>query len=316
MNQEKIPVLAVVGPTASGKSRLAAELALKYSGEVVSADSMQIYREMDIGTAKVTPEETLGVPHHLIDFADPSQTFSVADYVRLAGACIREIHGRGKLPVLAGGTGLYVRTLLRGTKLSEGEEDPVLREELRRKAEREGGETLLEELRGFDPQSADRIHPNNIPRLIRAIEIYRTTGRTMTQQIEDSQKEPAPYRSLMLGLTFSDRSKLYERINQRVDLMFEAGLLEEAERILRIPEEKSTAMQAIGYKELAPYFAGKISLEEAKENIKRETRRYAKRQLTWFRRDSEIFWIAVDDAGSFEEVLHIAEQTIENAKFL
>lgn len=316
MNQEKIPLLAVVGPTASGKSRLAAELALKYSGEVVSADSMQIYREMDIGTAKVTPEETLGVPHHLIDFADPSQTFSVADYVRLAGACIREIHGRGKLPVLAGGTGLYVRTLLRGTKLSEGEEDPVLREELRRKAEREGGETLLEELRGFDPQSADRIHPNNIPRLIRAIEIYRTTGRTMTQQIEDSQKEPAPYRSLMLGLTFSDRSKLYERINQRVDLMFEAGLLEEAERILRIPEEKSTAMQAIGYKELAPYFAGKISLEEAKENIKRETRRYAKRQLTWFRRDSEIFWIAVDDAGSFEEVLHIAEQTIENAKFL
>lgn len=314
---EKIPVLAVVGPTASGKSRLAAELARKYGGEVVSADSMQIYKGMDIGTAKVTPEETLGVPHHCIDFLEPSQTFSVAEYVRMAGACIQDIHARGKLPVLAGGTGLYVRTLLHGTQLSEGGgEEPTLREALREKAQREGGAALLEELRQFDPQSAERIHPNNIPRLIRAIEIYRTTGRTMTQQMEESHKIPSPYSALMLGLTFADREKLYDRINRRVDQMVESGLLEEARRFLESPEEKVTAMQAIGYKELAPYFADEIPLEEAVESIKRETRRYAKRQLTWFRRDPEIHWIEVDRFERWEDVLGCAEQIIGQERFL
>lgn len=312
-SRKKIPVLAVVGPTASGKSRLAVELAKRYDGEVVSADSMQIYKGMDIGTAKITPEEMCGVPHHLIDFLDPSESFSVAEYVRLAGEKIENIYARGKLPIVAGGTGLYVRTLLQGTKLTPGGgQDPVLREALRQKAQAEGGGALVEELRQFDPQSAERIHPNNIPRLIRAIEIYRTTGRTMTQQLALSRSEPSPYCPVMIGLTFSDREKLYERINCRVDLMLDAGLLEEARRLFQSPLQKATAIQAIGYKELVPYFAGEITLDEAKENIKRETRRYAKRQMTWFRRDPEIHWLSVDCPGGWPEVLQQSTAIVEN----
>lgn len=305
--ENRIPLVAVVGPTASGKSRLAVELALRHNGEVVSADSMQIYKGMCIGTAKPTREEMQGVPHHLINFADMSCTFSVADYVSLAKSCIEEIHTRGKLPIIAGGTGLYVRSLLHNLQFSENDRDEALRRELTEQAKKEGVQSLMDQLQQFDPESAERIHPNNVGRVIRAIEIYRTTGITMTQQIERSRLEPSPYDACIIGLNFEDRQVLYDRINRRVDEMLQAGLVEEAKQVLSQTYSK-TALQAIGYKELLPYFQGGISLQQAVENIKQETRRYAKRQLTWFRRDSEIHWIPVDICGSLDSVINCAEE--------
>lgn len=291
---EKIPVAAVVGPTASGKSRLAVELALRFGGEVISADSMQIYKEMTIGTAKPTAEEMRGVPHHLIGAVPLSRPFSVADYVAAAAETIAQVHARGKLPVLAGGTGLYVRSLLQNVTFTENDRDEALREALRQKAGREGAQALVEELAQFDPESAQRIHPNNVPRVIRAIEIYRTTGMTMTEQLRRSREIPSPYRSCIIGLTFRSRRTLYDRIDRRVDGMMENGLLDEAKEILG-RKGAQTALQAIGYKELLPYLEGECTLPEAVEKIKRETRHYAKRQLTWFRRDEEIRWLMADE---------------------
>jgi tRNA dimethylallyltransferase len=300
-DSKKIPVVAVVGPTASGKSRLAVELALQRNGEVVSADSMQIYKGMNVGTAKPTAEEMRGVPHHLMDFAEPSRPFSVADYVELASACIAELHARGKLPVLAGGTGLYIRSLLQNLQFTETVRDDALRAQLRETAEREGVAPLLEELRRVDPESAERIHPNNVSRVIRAIEIYRTTGIPMTEQMKRSREIPSPYHACVIGLDYCDRAVLYERINRRVDEMMDSGLVEEAREVLS-REHSATALQAIGYKELQPYFRGECSLDEAVCRIKQETRRYAKRQLTWFRRDEGTHWIFADDCSGFDEV--------------
>lgn len=288
----QIPVAAVVGPTASGKSGLAVELALRCEGEVVSADSMQIYTGMSIGTAKPTVDEMRGVPHHLIDFVDPQASFSVADYVKLAAQCVADIHARGKLPILAGGTGLYVRSFLQNLQFTEEDRNDALRASLKKRAEEEGTQALMDELRRIDPESAARLHPNNLGRVIRALEIYYTTGSTMTQQIERSRTEPSPYHVCMIGLDFLDRENLYARINARVDKMMADGLEEEARQVLG--QRASTARQAIGYKEWAPYFQGEISREEVAENIKRETRRYAKRQLTWFRREENIHWLHVD----------------------
>ncbi|MBE6830246.1 MAG: tRNA (adenosine(37)-N6)-dimethylallyltransferase MiaA [Ruminococcaceae bacterium] len=308
--KEKIPVAAVVGPTASGKSRLAVELALSRNGEVISADSMQIYKGMNIGTAKPTAEEMRGVPHHLIDFAPLSQPFSVADYVSLASDCISEVHARGRLPVIAGGTGLYIRSLLQNIRFTENDKDEALRKELAEKAEKLGVQTLIDELRSFDPTSAQRIHPNNLGRVIRAIEIYRTTGVTMTEQFELSRQMPSPYDACIIGLDFQDRQKLYDRINLRVDRMMQDGLLAEAEEILNRPGAQ-TALQAIGYKELLPYFRSECSLDEAVESVKRESRRYAKRQLTWFRRDGNIHWIMVDEYTDFDGVIEQAFRIID-----
>ena len=307
IENSKIPLVAVVGPTASGKSRLAVELALLKNGEVVSADSMQIYKGMEIGTAKPTEQEMCGVKHHLIDFADLSQPFSVADYVTRAKVCMEEIHARGKLPILVGGTGLYVRSLLNNVQFGESDKDENLRRNLADRAAKDGVQSLVEELKQFDPQSAARIHPNNLGRVIRAIEIYRTTGTTMTQQIEDSHSQPSPYNSCMIGLDFSDRQLLYDRINSRVDDMLQAGLVEEARKVLSQPNSK-TALQAIGYKELFPYFNNEITLPQAVENIKQETRHYAKRQLTWFRREKEVHWILADICGSFDAVLNCTKE--------
>ena len=309
-DSEKIPVVAVVGPTASGKSRLAVEIALQRNGEVVSADSMQIYKGMNIGTAKPTAEEMRGVPHHLTDFAEPARSFSVADYVELASKCIAELHARGKLPVLAGGTGLYIRSLLQNLRFTETVRDDALRARLRETAEREGVEPLLEELRRVDPESAERIHPNNVSRVIRAIEIYRTAGISMTEQMKRSREIPSPYRACVIGLDYRDRAVLYERINRRVDEMMDSGLVEEAREVLS-REHSATALQAIGYKELQPYFRGECSFDEAVCRIKQETRRYAKRQLTWFRRDEETHWIFADDCSGFDEVAARALQLIE-----
>lgn len=308
-NEQKIPLVAVVGPTASGKSRLAVELAIRFHGEIISADSMQIYKGMAIGTAKPTEEEMRGIPHRLIDFADLSQPFSVADYVSLAKACIEQIHARGKLPILAGGTGLYVRSLLHNVQFSESDKDEVLRCELKARAEQEGVQSLVDELRQFDPESAARIHPNNLGRVIRAIEIYRTTGVTMTQQLKESRSQPSPYHACVIGLDFADRQILYDRINARVDEMLRSGLVDEAREVLAQPGSK-TALQAIGYKELLPYFNGEITLPQAVEHIKQETRHYAKRQLTWFRRDKEIYWISADACGSFDAVVNLAANKI------
>lgn len=309
MTTEQIPVVAVVGPTASGKSRLAVELAKWLNSEVVSADSMQIYQEMTIGTAKITPEEMEGVPHHMIDFLPVTSPFSVADYVSMAKTCLQEIHNRGKIPVLAGGTGLYVRSLLQNLDFSEGDHDLSLREELTELANREGVEPLMEELRRIDPESAERIEPNNLPRVIRAIELYRTTGKTMTQHLADSRRNPSPYQVCMIGLNYQDRSVLYDRINRRVDEMMAQGLLEEAQTLLQ-GEGGKTALQAIGYKELKPYFDGERSLEESVAFMKQATRRYAKRQLTWFRREEKIHWLYPDAYEDFRLLLEDAKELV------
>ena len=306
---EQIPVAAVVGPTATGKTRLAVELAIRFHGEIVSADSMQIYRGLAIGTAQPTTEERKGVPHHLIGFQDPEKPFSVADYVELASACIRQIHEKGKLPIIVGGTGLYVGSLLHHRQFAPYGRDEALRAALFRKAEEEGPAVLWEELKSFDPQSAEQIHPNNVVRLVRAIEVYRLTGMTMTEQRERSHKEPSPYDACLIGLDYRDRKKLYEAINRRVDTMMNVGLKQEAQRALSLPQG-TTARQAIGYKEFQPYFQGKCSLEEAVEQVKRESRRYAKRQLTWFRRQESAEWIFVDEEPNFESVCVKADKIL------
>jgi tRNA dimethylallyltransferase len=308
--ENKIPVVAVVGPTASGKSNLGVEIALRKNGEIVSADSMQIYKEMNIGTAKPTEEEMKGVPHHLIDFVEINQTFSVADYVSLASKCISEIYEKNKLPLIVGGTGLYVNSLLNNIQFYENDKDDKLREELTEKAEKEGSQVLVSELKSFDPESANRIHPNNISRLIRAIEIYRTTGVTMTEQIRKSKEKPAPYKVCYIGLDYKNRQNLYSKINKRVDTMIKNGLIDEAREILNKSNSK-TALQAIGYKELIPYFNQKCTLDEAVDNIKRESRRYAKRQLTWFRRNENINWIYLDDYKNINDVTFEALNIID-----
>lgn len=299
--KNKIPMISVVGPTASGKTKLGVLLAKKFDGEVVSADSMQIYKDMNIATAKPTEEEKAGVVHHLIGFLPPSESFSVAQYVEMARECIDDIHSRGKLPIIVGGTGLYVDSLLNNISFSEDNADYALREELRKKAEKFGAQSLIDELAKFDPDSAERMHPNNLKRIIRAIEIYTVTGITMTEHNRRSRLKESPYNAVKIGLKASDRSYLYDRINKRVDIMIGQGLLEEAQRVLNC-ECGMTAQKAIGYKELVPYFNGECTLEQATEKLKMETRRYAKRQLTWFMRDKEIHWINIDTFNSYEEI--------------
>lgn len=300
----------MVGPTASGKTALSIAIAKAYGGEIVSADSMQIYKGMDIATAKPDLTERDGIPHHLMDFLDPEEPFSVSDYVRLANQAIDGIHSRGRIPVLVGGTGLYVDSLLENIIFTETETDPLLREQLRLRAAEEGGESLLAELAEFDPSYAATLHPNNINRIIRGIEIYRTTGMTMSEHRVRSRQVPSRFSPCLIGLNYTDRKLLYRRIDQRVDLMVERGLLQEAQAVLR-QDHLKTAVQAIGYKELKPYFAGELSLAEALDNLKRQTRRYAKRQLTWFRKNSRITWLYPDQAGSEEELFLQAQQLID-----
>ena len=309
-----LPLVVVTGPTATGKTKLAVQLALRYGGEVVSCDSMQIYRGMDIGTAKPTPEEMRGVPHHLVDFVEPSQRFSVADYAPLARAAIVDIAARGRLPILAGGSGLYLSAVVDGIRFSEeAPVDEALRARLNERVKTEGGAVLLRELAGVDPEYAARLHENNVKRIVRALEVYAATGRTMTQAVADSRFDPG-YRLCMLGLTCADRGALYARTDARVGQMLEAGLAEEVRALLAsgVPRG-ATALQAIGYKELAGYLGGEATLEEAADDIRRETRRYVKRQLTWLRRDPRISWLDVG-ALSPEEIFSRACAAVD--KFL
>ena len=282
---EKIPVYAVVGPTASGKSAYAIRLAKELDGEVISGDSMQIYRGMDIGTAKASAAEQQGVLHHLLDVAEITEGFSAGRFMELAKEKIAEIHGRGKTPIICGGTGLYIELLLTGKQLSENTADEKLREELLQFANERGNEALHERLAELDPKSAENIHPNNVKRVVRALEIALTTGNTKSEADEKSREGENPYAPTIIRLTYGDREELYKKINLRVRRMFEEGLENEVrtlwEKGLR---ETPTASQAIGYKEFYPYFDGEISLEQVEEDICRNTRRYAKRQETWFSR--------------------------------
>ena len=304
----KIKLITVVGPTASGKTRLGVELAKRYGGEVISADSMQIYKGMQIATAKPTVKEMQGIPHHLMDFLEPNQTYSVAMFVDDAKKCIEDISSRGKIPVIVGGTGLYVDSLLNNISFHESQRDTELSEKLRELYYTEGVDYLLDMLRKFDGESAERLETEKNPkRIIRAIEFYKTTGITITEQNKNSKNEESPYSAIKLGLNFEDRQKLYDRINKRVDLMVEAGLLLEAKRVFN-SELSFTSVKAIGYKELFPYLKGELPLEECIEKLKQETRRYAKRQITWFKRDKEINWLYPDKADSLEQLFEQAVQ--------
>ena len=307
----KIKLITVVGPTASGKTRLGVELAKRYNGEVISADAMQIYKGMQIATAKPTVEEMQGIPHHLMDFLEPNQTYSVAMFVDDAKKCIEDISSRGKIPVIVGGTGLYVDSLLNNISFHESQRDNELSEKLRELYYTEGVDYLLDMLRKFDGESAERLETEKNPkRIIRAIEFYKTTGITITEQNKNSKNEESPYSAIKLGLNFEDRQKLYDRINKRVDLMVEAGLVHEAKRVFN-SELSFTSVKAIGYKELFPYLKGELPLEECIEKLKQETRRYAKRQITWFKRDKEINWLYPDKAESFEQLFEQAVQITE-----
>lgn len=301
-------VIVVAGPTASGKTSLAIEIAKRFDGEIVSADSMQIYKNMDIATAKPTEKEMVEVKHHLIGFVDCNDEYSVAMYKNDALSAIRDILSRGKLPVVCGGTGLYIDTLVKNTKFFDYEKSDV-RSELEKTADEKGIEHLFDKLKEIDPETADRLHLNDRKRIIRALEVYLSTGKTITEQDKLSHLEESEFDWCVIGLTACDRQFLYERINKRVDIMLESGLLREAEEFF-FGEYSSTAKQAIGYKELKPYFDGLVSLEEAVEKLKMETRRYAKRQLTWFRRNEKINWIEID-GNNGAKIIDVAVEIIE-----
>ncbi len=301
---QRIPLIAVVGPTASGKTGLGIELALKYNGEVVSADSMQIYKGISIASAAPTKEETKGVRHHLIEFLGLADSFSVADYVNLADKTIIDIYSRGKQPILVGGTGLYVNSLVDGIEFTGVDTDYTLRKELQKEMDEIGAEEMLRRLAVFDRESAARLHPNNKRRIIRAFEVYKTTGITITEQNALSKQKGSKYDAVLIGITYADREALYNRINKRVDLMLEKGLLDEAKTTLTLDEGKG-AMQAIGHKELHRYLKGEVSLDEAAETLKAETRHYAKRQLTWFNRREDVNWIYADREDVMEKAISI-----------
>lgn len=297
-------ILVVTGPTATGKTALSVELAKKLGGEIVSADSMQIYRGMDIGTAKVTKAEMQNIPHHMIDIADPSEDYSVSRYVEEADAAVRGILSRGRLPIVAGGTNLYIDSLIAGLDFAEKAEDAALRESLNKQYDDIGGEVMLEHLRGFDPERAAKLHPADKRRIVRAVEIYILTGETITRHDEETKKRPKRYDAVKIALTFADRAVLYDRINARVDKMVSDGLFDEVKGLLDSGLSPAcTSMQAIGYKEPAAYFRGEMSKDEAIELIKLSSRRYAKRQLTWLRRDDSIHWHEWPAEPDFSAVL-------------
>ena len=310
MAESKIPLIAVVGPTASGKTSLAVELCKYYDAEAVSCDSMQIYQGMDIATAKPTHDEMQGIKHHMMGFLSPYESFSVAKYCEMAKDVIFDLDSKNKKAVLVGGTGLYFNSLVDNVQFFDEETDFEYREFLKKEAEEKGAQYLLDMLHEIDPESAGELHINNLGRIIRALEIYHSTGKTKSMQNEESHKIPSPFDLTVICLDARDRQFLYDRINRRVDIMLEMGLLEEAKEFFDANVGK-TAAQAIGYKELEPYFKGEKSLDECIENLKMQTRRYAKRQLTWFRRDSRMNFLYIDDYSGADELLKAALEITE-----
>lgn len=294
------PIIA--GPTASGKSALAVSLAKAIGGEVVSADSMQVYGGVHVGTARPTAEEMDGVAHHLLGFLSLDDAYSVAAYIEDAHKVFSDIFARGCTPILCGGTGLYIQSFMENRQLLPQSGDPMLREQLLARAADQGGAVLLDELRQVDPETADRLHENDVHRIVRALEVYRTTGQTIAQQAALSLSQPSPYTPCLFVLNFRDRDRLYARIDQRVDRMLEHGLIEEAKTVLSRSKD-ATVLQAIGYKELLPYLSGQAALAETVENLKTQTRHYAKRQLSWFRRMQQARMIYVDDYADSSALL-------------
>lgn len=298
-------LIVITGPTASGKTAMSVELAKILGGEIVNADSMQIYKYMDIGTAKPTLEERQGIPHHLIDIVEPDEQFSVARYCECAKEAIDSIHKRGKTAVMVGGTGLYVDSLVNNIQFSEIEPDLKYRKDMELLAEENGNEYIYNLLVDIDPESAGKIAAADRKRIIRALEVYHLTGKTITEHNENSRSVPSPYNTTMFAIDV-DRQVLYDKINRRVDIMLENGLVDEVKRIIDMGVQKSsTAMQAIGYKEISECLTGDISLEEAADKIKQGSRRYAKRQLTWYRRNDKIHWVK-----NIDEVLNILNKSV------
>lgn len=309
----KQPILVIVGPTASGKTALSIELAKLYNGEIISADSMQIYKGMDIATAKPTIEEMQGIPHHLISEIDSDCSFSVADYVSLAKKKIDEVASRGKLPIIVGGTGLYISSLVENIKFDDTCSNTDIREKLFDEAKKCGNKYLLDKLSEIDPETALTLHENNLNRIVRAIEVFKITGVKLSEHKINSRTDESPYNACLIGINFADRQMLYDRINHRVDLMVENGLVNEARDVYENCHLR-TAHQAIGYKELIPYFEGRDTLENCIEILKQQTRRYAKRQLTWFRRNEQINWIIINNLTDYniEKIINSAKIIIEN----
>ena len=315
MEKRKIPLLAVVGPTASGKTAVGAALAEESGGEVVSADSMQIYKGLDIASAKPTKEEMRGIPHHLIGIVDMDKKFSVADYKELAEKTIADIDKRGKLPILVGGTGLYVDSLIDNISFDSADTDGSVRERLYSEANSVGAEALHKRLAEIDPETAALVSPNNVVRVVRALEIWELTGTRFSDYKRQNKENESGYNVCMIGLNYKDREKLYDRINKRVTVMAEKGLADECKAVYD-SEDLGTVCQAIGYKELIPYFRNEMPLEECLDKIRRNSRRYAKRQLTWFRRDERINWLYLDEINNFYEIIKICKKIVAKSEIL
>ena len=311
---DKKPLIIIAGPTATGKTKYSIEFAKRHNGSVISADSMQVYRGMDIGSAKITPEEMQGIPHYLVDILDPSEDFNVAVFCEKAKAAIDDIYEKGRLPMVVGGTGFYIRALLYGADFSYGEEDEAYREKLTEYAKVNGETALHERLKAVDPVAAEEIHPNNVKRVIRALEFYKVTGRPISEHNEAMHQKESEYDFTYFVIT-DERAKIYEGIDKRVDMMFDSGLYDEVKRLYDMGLRRgTTSMQGIGYKEVLDAIEGITTIDEAREIIKRDTRHFAKRQLTWFKREKEVVWVdkaalSYDD----EKILQFMDERILRA---
>ncbi len=305
-------MVAIGGPTATGKTALSVALAKEFGGEVVNADSMQIYRGLDVGTAKPTAEERQGIPHHLMDFLPPEAPYSVADFTAAAAPLIEQLNSAGKLPIVTGGTGLYITSLMKGTAFAPEKTDPAIRARLQTEADEQGSAALYARLQQIDPAYAEKLHPNNLPRVIRALELFEATGRRMSEQQRAALAAEPPYRSLCICLTCRDRAELYRRIDRRVDTMLQNGVLEEAKLVYDNRETYRTAAQAIGYKEFFPYFSGEMPLNDCTNRLKQATRNYAKRQLTWFRHQADGVWLYVDEEPPAPRAAELMRQFLQN----
>lgn len=313
----KLPLVIIAGPTASGKTKASIQLAKEIDGEIISADSMQVYRHMDIGSAKITEPEMQGIPHHLIDVLDPSEAFNVVRFQSMAKDAMADIYGRGKIPIIAGGTGFYIQSVLYDINFTENDSDNEYRLYLEQIAKEQGNETLYEMFQKIDPESAANIHPNNVKRIIRALEYYHLTDQKISSHNEEQRLKTSPYNAAYFVLSM-DRGKLYERINERVDTMIDKGLLEEVKMLKEMGlTQENISMQGLGYKEILSYLSGETDWEQAVYTIKRDTRHFAKRQLTWFRnRESDAIWISCDpDQKTPEEITkemlhHLSERGI------
>ena len=293
--EDKKKIVVICGPTASGKTGLSLLISEEFSGEIVSADSMQIYKNLDVGTAKATAEEQSRAPHHLVDIMEPSQPYNVQLFTEMAAKAIDDICSRKNLPVVTGGTGLYIESLINGIVFETQEDSTEVKQQLQKELEQYGKDYMYSLLQEIDPEYALTVHPNNTVRVLRAIEVYRLTGKNMTERQKDSRPAEKPYDYLIIGLNYRDRTKLYENINRRVDIMMELGVLKEAEYVYRNKASFKTCTSAIGYKEFFPYFEGESSLKECVEKLKQASRNYAKRQLTWFNRMKDVNWIYIDE---------------------